>query len=134
MTKLEKVIAGLEHCKKNCAGCPYEDHACCADDLNDDAIELIKAQQWVSVKDRLPDPNTLVLWCELYSFAKAYPQIIRRGFTNYREWDINIGKFTGHVNNGIPDVTVCGKAQTPLFWMPLPQTPELPKDGEDDDE
>ncbi len=55
MRKLEKVVKGLQHCfDTKCEGCPYLKKTSCLDQLKNDALELLKARQWISVKDRLP--------------------------------------------------------------------------------
>lgn len=67
MADREKVIKGLEYCIKqattteNCTdtkACPYYESTArltCWIDLNLDALELLKAQEWISVKERLPE-------------------------------------------------------------------------------
>ena len=45
MVELEKVVKGLECCseKQNCKDCPYfRFNASCQDDMNKDALELLK--------------------------------------------------------------------------------------------
>lgn len=47
MEKLDKVIAGLEHCRDKscgCDGCPYYDDTDCENQVVWDAVELLKAQ------------------------------------------------------------------------------------------
>ena len=55
MPDMEKVVKGLECCsvKHNCTGCPYfKFDASCQDDMNKDALELLKEQsQIVRCKD-----------------------------------------------------------------------------------
>ena len=45
MTKLEKVLKGLDQCSISCIDCPYFDSEECTDLLRKDALELLKEQQ-----------------------------------------------------------------------------------------
>lgn len=52
MPDREKVIKGLEYCaeKKNCGGCPYFNFsAMCQDDLNMDALAMLKEHEKATV-------------------------------------------------------------------------------------
>lgn len=42
-----EIIKGLEHCgiEANCKGCPYHDISFCQDEVDKDALDLIKRQQ-----------------------------------------------------------------------------------------
>ena len=54
MPDMEKVVKGLECCsvKHNCTGCPYfKFDASCQDDMNKDALELLKNQNTKTVGD-----------------------------------------------------------------------------------
>lgn len=101
MTDRERVIKGLEHCSEGgCKECPYEQDCTMADgfsELASDALELLKQQQWVSVKDRLPEKLTLVLVC------------------NHGIYDI---AFVGDRGNWV------NKLFEPEHWMPLPEPPK----------
>lgn len=121
MTKLEKVIKGLECCNmpNNHDDCPYDGAAhynICTHQLLTDSIALLKERQWVSVKDRLPEESGWVMvcnkgygyvsvvhysskWCEFNNFDCLLPQSEERR----AKWS---------------DIT---------HWMPLP---EPPKEGD----
>ncbi len=118
--KLIEVKKALEFCFKqgmtsDCNGCAYKGYegGVCMDALMEDALAVIKqlenkepVQEWISVKDRLPEPNKLVLcWWESgdgerehYGFAT---------FQSHGVWYVS--------NEGMPEVT---------HWMPLPQPPK----------
>ena len=57
MAEIEKVVQGLQHCfNAKREGCPYGDtesghYACKKHEMLGDALELLKARQWISVKD-----------------------------------------------------------------------------------
>ena len=69
MADREKVIKGLEHCDFGVSStcyekeCPYYQSHDCTDELKNDILALLKAQEpkWISVKDRLPEEGVLVL-------------------------------------------------------------------------
>ena len=77
---------------------------------------------WISVKNRLPEPDVDALWC-----AKYEPERVNAIRYTDKKWDMRIDSFTGHVNHGIPEVYSYGEACIPLYWMPLPAPP---KDGD----
>lgn len=73
MTKIEKVINGLECCNmpNNHDDCPYNGAAhynICTHQLLTDSIALLKEQEWISVKDRLPEHGQTVLAWEASGF------------------------------------------------------------------
>ena len=104
MTKAEKVIKGLECCGSlmDCASCPYdgEDNGCFTI-LKGDALKLLRERQWVSVKDRLPDPNNVVLTIDKLGFFYM-DRVNKNG-----KWDEQDSSFN--------PVT---------HWMPLPEPPK----------
>lgn len=59
MEKLDKVIAGLEHCQdkdRGCEGCPYYDDTNCENRVVMDAVEMLrylKAERDFAVKQAL---------------------------------------------------------------------------------
>jgi hypothetical protein len=65
--KLNKVIAGLEHCRdkdRGCEGCPYFDDTDCENQVMKDAVELLKEYR------ELMERNTWPCWqCE-YAWMK----------------------------------------------------------------
>ena len=81
---------------------------------------------WISVKDRLPEPDTNVLWC-----AKYEPERVNAIRYCDRKWDIRITAFTGCINKGIPDVESYGDACVPLYWMPMPEPPKEEENAAD---
>jgi len=87
-------------------------------DANDIA-RFPTAVGWISVKDRLPEIDTNVLWC-----AKYEPERVNAIRLSDHKWDIRVSAFTGCTNHGIPDVESYGAACIPLYWMPLPELPE----------
>lgn len=72
MTKIEKTIKGTECCRDmQCTSCPYNidwEKRYCITNLCRDALELLQERQWISVKDRLPDPNNFVLTIDKLGF------------------------------------------------------------------
>lgn len=68
MEKLDKVIAGLEHCQDKdcgCEGCPYFDDTDCENQVMKDAVELLKEYR------ELMERNTWPCWqCE-YAWMKS---------------------------------------------------------------
>lgn len=86
------------------------------DAVRDDFIELAKDNNapgkngWISVKDRLPEKNTPILW---------YVVLKDRGMGHCR-----LGTFEGTVNHEIPEVSCCGPNAIPKFWMQLPEPPK----------
>ena len=77
------------------------------------------SSNWISVKDRLPELDTNVLWC-----AKYEPERVNAIRYSNRKWDIRISAFTGCINHGIPCVESYGDACVPLYWMPIPKGPK----------
>lgn len=79
-----------------------------------DAADVQSANQWVSVKDRLPEPEKEVLVWYRYTWGAgftAYRFGISRWYSNIKRW------YEGCLPK---DIEV-------LYWQPLP---EPPKDGE----
>ena len=67
MIDREKLIKALEqHCdtKADCNSCPYEPEETsikCRDSFLCDCLEALKQPQWISVKDRLPAEDEMVI-------------------------------------------------------------------------
>ena len=84
MLNREKIIKGLEHCQKvnTCnADCfyfvesPVTDGKC-IEAWQADALALLKEQEWISVKDRLPNCNgCYIVWRPHFYPDKGMPSI-----------------------------------------------------------
>lgn len=106
-----------------CMDCEHSDGVLCKDCHYEDCMDIIRAMsaadvqpvnQWISVKDRLPEPGKEVLVWYRYTWGA--------GFTSYRfgisKWYSNIKRW---YEGCLPkDIEV-------LYWQPLP---EPPKDGD----
>ena len=69
-------------------------------------LKVLESSDWISVEERLPEPNTLVL-----VVFKRHDEIRRRGFGTLQThgvWYVS--------NEGMPPVT---------HWMPVPEPPEV---------
>ena len=77
-------------------------------------IDGVTVQEWISVKDRLPDACGFpCLLCGKNSFGQIR---VFEGFTGYMER----GKFEWHSNHKDIDIDVW----TITHWMPLPEPPK----------
>ena len=86
----------------------YRNSTDVAFDMEKHLDEIPTASPWHRVEEELPKPNRNVLWwCEI------------RGMGHIR-----IGQYEGATNHGIPEVSCCGPACKPLYWMPLPEPPK----------
>ena len=118
MIDREKVIKGLEICISDsyCDGCPYNN--ICYEDgmtqqLMQDTIVLLKEQQnWISVRDRLPNCNG----CYLVWRPHFYPD---KGMPSVCYFD---GQNTWHDSYGV-DFTRTLAPNEVSHWMPLPEQP-----------
>lgn len=119
MTKFEKVFKGLEVCIEYndelwCGeDCPYQTTGKdCSYELMKDALELLKEQQWVSVKDRLPErtlrPNRFLVSCRDPRFHTTVVDSMR-------------------FSNGVWYYDGAPIEREVTHWMPLP---EPPKEGD----
>ena len=112
MSDFEKVLKGLECCTTamGCKACPYSEKGIGTDDCQlestQDALELLKTRQWISVKDRLPDYRKWVL-CRCR--AEIY-EVMRFNFNDGPTWYHDDGHeyLLGFVTH----------------WMPLPEPPK----------
>ena len=114
----EKVVKGLECCSfltaNTCMECPYGNvcgSAECAQ-MAKDALELLKGQNWTSVKDRLPNCNG----CYLVWRPHFYPD---KGMPSICYFD---GQNTWHDSYGV-DFTRVLAPDDVSHWMPLPEQP-----------
>ena len=118
MPNREKVMQWLETCASGCEeGCPYEYENLvyrmeCKADLMRDALSMLKEQEWISVKDRLPNCNGCYLvWRPNFYTDKGMPSICY--FDGSNTWHDSYGvDFTRLLNP--EDVT---------HWMELPVKP-----------
>ena len=78
------------------------------------ALELLKAQQWISVEERLPDPFEVVLISILSKNGYGEPATIESlGCYEHGEWKCFVSG-------------IC-EGERVTHWMPMPKPP---KDGE----
>ena len=130
MTDREKVIKGFECChvmvhdlgpdKTSCGICPYKNVQTeeqinlggieCIAVLHDDALAMLKEQNWISVKDRLPNCNG----CYLVWRPHFYPD---KGMPSICYFD---GQNTWHDSYGV-DFTRVLSPNDVSHWMPLPE-------------
>lgn len=112
----DEVISGLEKCAAaECnEKCPYNGINCgCRTRLMLDAMELLKDQEWISVKDRLPNCNGCYLvWRPRFYQEKGMPSICYFDGTN-----------TWHDSYGV-DFTRTLASEDVSHWMPLPEPPK----------
>ena len=107
-SKLDRVIEGLKVCtnpatKRGCLDglCPYDGKGC-RSAMERDALELLQAQKWISVKERYPDKEGFYL--------------VSADHGNYLPWIAEM-KIFGGVKG------FCNGATMPCVgaWMPLPE-------------
>ena len=115
MTTLEKVIKGLECCgdKMDCNECPFSDFSGlgCFEHLREAALELLKAQKWISVKDRLPESSYMVVCVDINHDVYV------------TQYSCRYKKFNAYDTDGGDMFAL----ETVTHWMPLP---EPPKEGD----
>lgn len=118
----------LDDCKR--AGCKYLDNGDCEAAIMDDALALIRqqqerireleaGQQWISVKDRLPQRK----WIDCLVATKIQGDGTR-GF--------NIAWVND--DNGVwksNDEWICDGREIVTHWMPLPEPPKEEENGDD---
>jgi len=105
MTKLEKVIKGLEaHSNRVCETndsefCPYFNEDKCSPTLSKEALELLKEREWISVKDRFPESGKPVLAiCEIKLLNGSKKKYVCEAY-HAEEYSISEGNY--------PDDTDC---------------------------
>ena len=102
----ERVIAGLRCIADGCIGACERKNKC-AQAVAIDALELLKRQRWISVKERLPDKS-----CKVLVYCKG----------NYIT-DVTYSKKHEQFNN----FDECEKSKNDfgvIYWMPLPEPPK----------
>ena len=122
MPDREKVIKGLEACgtKANCNECPYLRNDCCEAALHNDVLELLRNQQWISVKDKRPDKQTpVIVYVPPYSDEnEVYYGYIGMAYYTYSArggyWAGTDGNLYGAI----------GIIHSPSHWMPRPEPPK----------
>ena len=132
----EEIKKALECCSDadgfdgDCIKCPYKCEQWCGDKSKIDALAYIRQLEatqpkWISVEERLPEPNTIVLL-----IAHGWePQLVYIGklekVESERSW------LTGLVSKA-SEWTVYGfsylKEPIVTHWMPLPSMPEPQKE------
>ena len=114
MTKLEKVVNGLEIVWNGMNAIEHELYA----DYVYDALELLKAQRWISVKDRLPENNRFVLVCndDGHMMVAQYIEETAQWQYKYINYDVDVWD---------------DEEQGPVCWWA--ELPEPPKESEDGD-
>lgn len=124
----KEIIRALRCCAEGeCKDCAmHEDKQRCQENLLDKAADLIerltaenaalreKVPRWISVDDRNPKPGTRVLATDGVFVGEAY----RTSADTWRRYD------------GIAMRDCIGSVVT--HWIPLPETPEAPEEGEKD--
>lgn len=121
MPDLEKVIKGLECCYKDeiqhCADGPYvespnDDLLACTGDVIADALELLKAQEWISVKKDLPGIPCMVLITGKNGAGGSFG-VVKGMYTHKKGWyRDDIGQYAD------------GRGDVITHWMPLPEPPK----------
>ena len=135
-----KVIKGMKSCQhmltdsgeSYCGECPYNDpimnHTCdnpvyCIKDYVRDALKLLSNDNWISVKDRLPDAAGYE--CLVYAINENTNQPhIFTAHTGYGEpgwWTGNVHYMAKTKN---PSDNSLHSALKVTHWMPLPEPPK----------
>ena len=118
MADIEKVIYGIERhiCRvpDACRDCeynakPYDE---CEKALLRDALELLKAQRWISVKKDLPGISCMVLITGKNGAGGSFG-VVKGMYDHKKGWyRDDIGQFAD------------GRGDVITHWMPLPEPPK----------
>lgn len=119
MADLSKTINGLEclfGIRKSCTSCPYEKTLAtynnCVSFVAADALELLKAQEWISVKKDLPGISCMVLITGKNGAGGSFG-VVKGMYTHKKGWyRDDIGQFAD------------GRGDVITHWMPLPEPPK----------
>ena len=120
MSELKKVINGLEHCGSEdmCDKCPYLvkdiENAGAGCQMFADALALLKAHEWISVKDRLPEEGVLVLVAFDVDF----------GLGETRQVDTAMRQEGVFCGGGLDNYLAFPCEVDVTHWMPLPEPPK----------
>ena len=110
MADLEKVIYSIERCISHvpdaCRDCMNVEHPypTCQDILLNEAMELLKARSWISVKERLPEDGQVVLG---FLCDNGY-QVLTFSVAKNRWWGNEVWYWFEEISH----------------WMPLPEPPK----------
>ena len=130
MTKLEKVMQGLECCKtERCSECPYEcpytRESECLETLIVDALDLLRAQQWRKFEFREPDADEK-------ASHPDWVKVLIGGPDDGEEIIVTNGRYVWKDEFCIDDECYLDCSNADLeecWWMPLPSTEGLSDDN-----
>ena len=122
MPDREKVIKGLECMKsikrpteEDCASCGYKESFDCGRDVGNDALALIKKQEWIPVSDRLPKSiaNKVIVYLQHEDLVSQI------GYGHYEKFQGEEMWYDLEHNEQFSK-----RGYTVTHWMPLPESPK----------